>query len=33
VRLVERGKKGRIEISYGSPAELDRLYSVLTGDE
>lgn len=33
VRLVERGKKGRIEISYGSAAELDRLYSVLTGDE
>ena len=33
VRLVERGKKGRIEISYGSPAELDRLYAVLTGDE
>jgi ParB family chromosome partitioning protein len=33
VRLVERGKKGRIEISYGSPAELDRLYSVLTGDQ
>lgn len=33
VRLVERGKKGRIEISYGSSAELDRLYAVLTGDE
>lgn len=33
VRLVERGNKGRIEISYGSPAELDRLYSLLTGDE
>jgi ParB family chromosome partitioning protein len=33
VRLVEHGKKGRIEISYGSSAELDRLYSVLTGDE
>ena len=33
VRLVERGKTGRIEISYGSPAELDRLYAVLTGDE
>jgi ParB family chromosome partitioning protein len=33
VRLVERGKKGRIEISYGSPAELDRLYAVLTGDQ
>lgn len=33
VRLVERGIKGRIEISYGSPAELDRLYAVLTGDE
>jgi ParB family chromosome partitioning protein len=33
VRLVERGKKGRIEISYGSPAELDRLYSLLTGEE
>lgn len=32
VRLVERGKKGRIEIRYGSPAELDRLYAVLTGD-
>ena len=33
VRLVERGKTGRIEISYGSPAELDRLYAVLTGEE
>lgn len=33
VRLVEKGRKGRIEINYGSPEELDRLYSLLTGDE
>jgi ParB family chromosome partitioning protein len=33
VKLVERGSKGRIEIAYGSPEELDRLYSVLTGDD
>ena len=29
-----RGKsKGRIEIEYGSQEELDRIYSLLTGDE
>ncbi len=33
VKLVERGRKGRIEIAYGSPEELDRLYSLLTGDD
>lgn len=33
VKLVERGRAGRIEITYGSPEELDRLYSVLTGDD
>lgn len=33
VKLVEKGRKGRIEITYGSPEELDRLYTVLTGDE
>lgn len=32
VRLVPKGvRKGRIEIEYGSPEELDRIYSLITG--
>jgi ParB family chromosome partitioning protein len=32
VRLVSRGKKGWIEIAYSSGEELDRIYSLLTGE-
>lgn len=31
VRIVQRGKRGRIEISYVSEDELQRLYTQLTG--
>ncbi len=34
VRLVKRGKqKGRIEIEFSSQEELQRIYSLLTGDD
>ena len=33
VQLIQRGNKGRIEIEYSSPDELDRIYSLLTGEE
>lgn len=33
VKLIGKGRRGRIEITYGSPEELDRLYTVLTGEE
>ncbi len=33
VTLVQKGKKGRIEIEYSSQDELDRIYSLLTGEE
>ena len=29
VRIVERGKRGRIEVHYHSPEELDRVYELL----
>jgi len=32
VRIVARGKSGRIEIEYYSPEELQRLYEYLTGE-
>lgn len=31
VRIVRRGKGGRIEVDFGSEEELQRLYEVLTG--
>ena len=33
VQLIQKGNKGRIEIEYSSPDELDRIYSLLTGEE
>jgi ParB family chromosome partitioning protein len=33
VRIVRRGEKGRIEIDFGSEAELIRLYEQLTGSD
>ena len=33
VRLIQKAKKGRIEIEFSSPEELDRIYSLLTGEE
>src|SRR5262249_39340343 len=32
VRIVRRGKKGRIEIDFASEAELIRIYEQLTGE-
>jgi len=34
VRLIQRNaKRGRIEIEYSSPEELDRIYTLITGEE
>jgi ParB family chromosome partitioning protein len=33
VRVVVSGKKGRIEIDFASPEELDRLLSLIKGDD
>ena len=33
VRIIEKGKKGRIEIDYYSPEELQRLYECLVREE
>lgn len=33
VRIVRRGRKGRIEIDFGSESELQRLFEYLTGTE
>ena len=32
VRIVRKGKGGRIEVDFTSEAELQRLYEQLTGD-
>ena len=33
VRIIEKGKKkGRIEIEYYSPEDLDRIYGVIVGE-
>jgi hypothetical protein len=31
VRIVRKGEAGRIEIDFGSEAELQRIYELLTG--
>jgi hypothetical protein len=33
VRIVRRGRKGRIEIDFSSESELQRLFEHLTGFE
>jgi ParB family chromosome partitioning protein len=33
VRIVEKARqRGRIEIEYYSPEDLDRIYSLITGE-